>query len=126
MSSKKPTISEFSPPHVSMRTYVNGFIACIALTLLAYTAATSAALSNNVAIGIVAVLAVVQCVVQLRGFLHLGHEFKPRWKLGVFVIMLSIVLILVIGSLWIMNNLNYRMMSSPSQENEYVQGQDGL
>jgi hypothetical protein len=39
---------------------------------------------------------------------------------------MMVLLIIVIGSLWIMSNLNYRMMGSPSQVNQYIQSQDGL
>lgn len=122
----KTVVSHFDPPHASMRTYTLGFVSCIVLTLAAYIAATTQGLNKHAAIGVIAVLAFVQLVVQLRGFLHLGVEFKPRWKLGVFAFMLVVVLILVVGSLWIMDNLNYRMMSSPQEMNQYVEGQDGL
>lgn len=124
--SKHVAVSSFEAPHVSLKSYVTGFVSCIVLTLLAYAAATSGQLSKHVAIGSIAALAIIQCIVQLVKFLHLGSEFKPRWKLAVFCLMLCIVLILVIGSLWIMNNLNYRMMHSPEQMNEYIQSQDGL
>ena len=54
-------------------------------------------------------LAVVQLVVQLVFFLHLGRERQPRWNLLAFAFMAIVLLILVLGSLWIMNNLNYHM-----------------
>jgi cytochrome o ubiquinol oxidase operon protein cyoD len=123
---KQPLVSHFEPPHASVRNYVTAFVSCIVLTVLAYLAATNDSLNHNVAIAAVASLAIVQCLVQLRKFLHLGDEFKPRWKLWVFATMLSIILIIVIGSLWIMANLNYRMQHSPESLNEYVHSQDGL
>ncbi|MDB5169707.1 MAG: cyoD [Candidatus Saccharibacteria bacterium] len=123
---KQPLVSQFEPPHVSVRSYVIGFVSCLVLTIAAYVAAVSDSLSHDAAIAAIAALAVVQCVVQLRRFLHLGSEFKPRWKLAVFITMLTIVLIVVFGSLWIMNNLNYRMMQSPAEVNKYITEQDGL
>jgi cytochrome o ubiquinol oxidase subunit IV len=57
-------------------------------------------------------------------FLHLGRETRPRWKLAVFLFMLGVILILVFGSLWIMTNLNYRMM--PKQMVQYMNSQAGL
>lgn len=125
-SIKQPLVSQFEPPHASVRTYVTAFVSCLVLTGLAYGAAVSDSLNHDVAIAAIASLAIVQCLVQLRKFLHLGDEFKPRWKLWVFATMLSIVLIIVIGSLWIMSNLNYRMQHSPEAVNEYVHSQDGL
>ena len=127
MSEHKSTlVSSFQPPHASLRAYVTGFVSCVVITLVMYLAGISDTLGRNQALGIIGVLAIVQFMVQLRYFLHLGDEFRPRWKLGVFALMLTIVFILVGGSLWIMSNLNYRMMHSSSESSEYVKSQDGL
>lgn len=126
MSKSHETISQFDATHVSLQSYVYGFVTCLILTGTAYIAAVSNIFSDTVAIAVIAVLAVVQCAVQLRRFLHVGVEFKPRWKLMVFTTMILIVLILVIGSLWIMSNLNYRMIHSPEQMKEYVESQNSL
>ncbi len=127
MSSNKPVmVSEFSPAHGSIRSYTIGFVSSLFLSLIAYFVATNNSFSPHWAIALIALLAGVQCTVQLVLFLHLGQEFKPRWKLAVFSLMLAIVVIIVGGSWWIMDNLNYRMMHSPAQEQEYVKGQDGL
>jgi len=73
---------------------------------------------------VVAGLAVTQALVQLIFFMDLGGEAKPRWRLGVLIFMVGVVLIVVFGSLWIMTNLNYHM--TPDQVNHYLNGQDGL
>lgn len=126
MSESTKIISHFEPATATVRSYVVGFVSCIVITVAAYLVATSHSVGNDLAVGVVGVLAVVQFIVQLLAFLHLGHEYKPRWKLLAFVMMLSIVLIVVVGSVWIMNNLNYRMMSSPKLTDQYVESQDGL
>jgi cytochrome o ubiquinol oxidase operon protein cyoD len=82
--------------------------------------------SDSFMLGALAVLAITQLFVQLTFFLHLDRESKPRWNLQVFLFMLIILLIIVVGSLWIMSNLDYRMTSSPTQVNDYIQSQDGL
>lgn len=122
----KPQVSHFEPPHVSLRTYLYGFLSCVALTLIAYAVAVTDAVSAMTAVIIIAALALVQFLVQLVGFLHLGQEFKPRWKLGVFILMLSIVCIVIAGSLWIMSNLNYRMIHNPGEMRDYVERQAGF
>jgi cytochrome o ubiquinol oxidase subunit IV len=126
VSERKQVVVNHFEPRGSVRSYVIGFVSCIALTLVAYFATTTDSISRSYAIGIVAVLAIIQCIVQLRAFLHLGEELKPRWKLGVFTLMIAIVLILVVGSLWIMDNLNYRMIHAPEQMNEYVEKSDAF
>ncbi len=117
---------EFEPPHVSVTTYITGFVSCLLLTGVAYLLTTNDAVSRQVVLYAVGGLAIVQCFVQLVLFLHLGQEARPRHRLMVFSVMLTIMLIVVVGSIWIMDNLNYHMMDSPVQTQRYVSGQDGL
>lgn len=56
-------------------------------------------------------LALVQAIVQLLFFLHVGQEAKPRWETVVFYFMVVILFIIAAGSLWIMNDLNDRVMT---------------
>jgi cytochrome o ubiquinol oxidase operon protein cyoD len=104
--------------------YINGYVFSLFLTIAAYLMVTHHLFSNHVLVGVVVALALAQFVVQLVFFLHLGRETKPRWKLFVLLFMVMIVLILVFGSLWIMDNLNYRM--TPAQIDQYMKSQDAL
>jgi len=62
--------------------------------------------------GTIGVLAVIQMFVQLIFFLHLGKENKPRWNTLIFAFMLLVLLIVVLGTLWIMHSLDTRVMGS--------------
>ncbi len=106
--------------------YVTGYILSLLYTLDAYLVVTKHLYGSTHTMLLIAGLAIVQLIVQLVFFLHLGRESKPRWKLVVFGFMLMVLLILVFGSLWIMQNLNYHHVSSPSQVNTYLSSQDGL
>jgi cytochrome o ubiquinol oxidase operon protein cyoD len=108
----------------TLRSYVTGFALSIYFTLTAYLLAVRHALFNRTLVLVLAGLALVQFVVQLLFFLHLGTETKPRWKLMVFLFMIMVVMVLVFGSLWIMSNLNYRM--TPDQINSYMNSQSAL
>src|SRR4051812_11405163 len=119
------TLVKHSAEQGTLRAYITGFTLSIALTITAYTLVVRHELSHQALIGGVAGLAVAQFLVQLVFFLHLGKETKPRWKLVVFLFMLGVIGIVVIGSLWIMYNLNYHMMS-PKEINTYMSNQDGL
>jgi cytochrome o ubiquinol oxidase operon protein cyoD len=68
-------------------------------------------------------LALTQLFVQLLFFLHLDRESKPFWNLQVAILAAGVVLILVIGSIWIMNNLNYHM-NTPQQIQKYIKDQE--
>ena len=108
----------------SFRTYFTGFVTSVILTLLAYLLVVHSRLSTTIIVSFIIFLALIQFLVQLVFFLHLGKETKPKWKLFVLVFMILIVAILVFGSLWIMNNLNYRM--TPKQQEIYLNSQSGL
>jgi cytochrome o ubiquinol oxidase operon protein cyoD len=82
------------------------------------------AFDNPLLVTLLVVLALLQFFVQLVYFLHLSAEKGSRWRLFVFSFMVMVVAILVFGSLWIMNNLNYRM--TPEQVNNYMNSQDSL
>lgn len=109
---------------IKLSTYISGYILSIGLTLAAYLMVTHHTLSYWPLLYAICGLAFLQFLVQLVFFLHLRVETKPRWKLLVLLLMVLVVGILVAGSIWIMNNLNYRM--SPQQINNYMQSQDGL
>ena len=113
------------------RAYLLGFILSLLLTLSAYQLVEHhirshhISPSDDVSVFVLLVLALIQFFVQMVLFLHLGREKKPRWNLMAFGFMTTVVLILVLGSLWIMNHLNYHMMS-PQQTNTYIINDEGF
>jgi cytochrome o ubiquinol oxidase operon protein cyoD len=124
MSKQTIVVSKHNAEHGSLRTYVTGFALSIFLTISAYLLVVQGHYSSTLIVAVIIILAIVQFLIQMFFFLHLGKEAKPRWKLYVLIFMIIIVLTLVIGSIWIMNNLNYRM--SPQQMNTYMNNQSGL
>ncbi|HSD12174.1 MAG TPA: cytochrome C oxidase subunit IV family protein, partial [Patescibacteria group bacterium] len=78
------------------------------------------------AIAAILVLAVAQLVVQMLFFLHVGSETGPRLNLASFAITVALIMIVVLGSIWIMGHLNYRMMASPSAMQDYIKSQQGF
>lgn len=59
---------------------------------------------------IVLILALFQCTAQSIFFLNILNEKGPRWNLIVYIATISLVLVIIIFSIWIMNHLNYNMM----------------
>lgn len=105
----------------SVATYCVGFVLSVGLTLAAYFLVKQFAVSlpDSFLIIAVLVLAIIQLIVQLQFFIHLGHDSKPYWNKLMFALMLLFVLIVGIGSIWIMNNLHYNVMS-PSETETYI------
>ena len=122
--SQKPLVSEHDEEQLTYGKYVGGFATSVALTLCAYFIATHANANRNALAIILAVLAITQFIVQMVLFLHIGEERGTKWKLGAAGLMLMVVLILVFGSIWIMNDLNTRM--TPKQVLQYMNSQDNL
>lgn len=84
-----------------------GLILCVLLTLASYFIVSDDLLTGRMMVLAIMALGVVQAGIQLVYFLNLGHENKPRWNALTFLFMLSVLLIIVIGSLWIMYHLDY-------------------
>jgi cytochrome o ubiquinol oxidase operon protein cyoD len=93
-----------------LTSYVTGFVSSIILTLFAYILVVNHILSGTGLVAAIVGLAIIQLFVQLFFFLHVGDESKPRWNLMALLFAAMVVVIVVFGSLWIMNNLNYNMM----------------
>lgn len=96
--------------HGTLKSYVIGFLASIILTALSFFLVSSKLLSGHILIYTITGLALVQSIFQLLFFLHLGQEDKPQWETVIFYFMVMVLLIVVIGTLWIMYNLNDRVM----------------
>lgn len=118
-------VSQHEAGQGTLRSYTTGFAASIYLTFTSYILVTHHLIKERWdLVAAVIGLALLQFIIQLLFFLHLGRETRPRWKLMVFCFMIMVVLIIVFGSLWIMTNLNTRM--TPAQMNTYMQNQAGL
>ena len=110
----------------SYLSYILGFVSSIALIVGAYLLVTHRTYAGQrLAIALLG-LAVLQFGAQLIFFLHLGRESKPKWNIIIFGFMLLVVLIVALGTLWIMNHLNYHMMLSPHDMSTYMNSQNSL
>ncbi len=112
-----------SHPDANLKQYILGYTVSVLFTLSAFFLVKNTVFTRNVLEYVVASLAISQFIIQIVFFLHLFNERNPRFRLLVFLLMLAIVLILVVGSLWIMANLNHNM-TLPSQI-RYMNNQGG-
>ncbi|HWP61217.1 MAG TPA: cytochrome C oxidase subunit IV family protein [Candidatus Paceibacterota bacterium] len=115
------------PRKENIRTmYIVGFILSLFCTIAAYMAVTQMQLPRLVLIAVIVFLALGQCVVQGICFLHVNGEKGTRMKRTILFSAIGVVAILVGGSLWIMINLNARMMPGDAQMEQYMQNEDGF
>jgi cytochrome o ubiquinol oxidase subunit IV len=102
--------------HGSLKSYVIGFILALLLTGASFGLVIFKVFSGELLIYAITALALVQAVIQLLFFLHLGQEAKPRWETVIFYFMVLVLFIIAGGSLWIMKDLNDRVMSNMTEE----------
>ncbi|MEC7838794.1 MAG: cytochrome o ubiquinol oxidase subunit IV [Chlamydiota bacterium] len=102
--------------HGSIRSYVIGFIGSLILTGIAFTLVNEQYLQANTLIYTISALAFTQAIIQLIFFLNLGKEEDSHWEMVIFFFMVLVLLIIVLGSLWIMSDLEYRMMRHNTSE----------
>lgn len=92
------------------RTYTAGFVLSVIITVFAFCLVGFKVFPPVGLYIAVAILAILQLYVQLTFFLHLSTDSKVSWNMVSFIFALIIILILVIGTLWIMYNLYSMMM----------------
>lgn len=102
------------------RNYIIGYLLSLALTLIAFMAVYDKWVDGASLLMLVVACAAAQLVAQLYFFLHLQDEARPRWRLIASAFTVVVLGIVIGGSVWIMENLNYNMHYSPQQINEYM------
>ncbi len=110
------------------RSYIIGLVISLITTTAAFVLVSNRlehAHSNtnkNSLIVAILVLAVIQFGVQIIFFLHLGQEKKPYLNNIALVFTIAMIMMLVIGTIWIMNNLNYNTHDQyRNQEKEIIE-----
>lgn len=99
----------------SVTSYSVGFFLSLLLTLLPFYIVMNRSVDGWLMIFLLVFFAVAQLVVQLIFFLHLTSKNSRGWNIIAFLFMLLVVIIIVIGSLWIMKNLDRNMTMSPKE-----------
>ncbi len=127
MSEEKLVAAQNDESKGSVASYTAGFVLSLILTLAAYMSVTHNVFSGWALVYALAALAIVQLLVQLAFFLHLGRESRPRWNLTAALFAVLVVGIVVFGSLWIMKNLNYGHQHglTPAQTNNLIIHDEG-
>lgn len=94
----------------SLKSYLTGFVLSLILTAIPFALLMRGTLSSSAALAGIFSAGIVQILVHLHYFLHLDTSSAARWNLLALMFTLLILALFVGGTLWIMFNLNYRMM----------------
>lgn len=111
MSDHTQVIAQQDGNQKTLGSYVTGLILSLLLTLAAFGLIEKRILTDAHLYIALAVLAITQLFVQSLCFLRLNASAEGRWSLMPFLFCILIIAILVGGSLWIMYNCNFNMMT---------------
>ncbi|HSX44650.1 MAG TPA: cytochrome o ubiquinol oxidase subunit IV [Candidatus Saccharimonadales bacterium] len=112
------------PEHGTTKAYVVGFIISLIFTFIPYYLVVHHNFSGSVLLATILGFAVLQMIIQVTFFLHLGRGPKPKWNLFFFISTVGIILVVVGGSIMIINNLHYNM--SPGDQLQKLVGDEAI
>ncbi len=92
--------------------YLIGFVLAVVLTVIPFWMVMSGDFSRTVNGVVIAVTAVLRMLVHLVFFLHLDRSSESRWNVNAAAFTVVVIGIIVIGTLWVMHNMNVHMTSS--------------
>jgi cytochrome o ubiquinol oxidase subunit IV len=106
---QKPTNITSHHERGTTASYVRGFLLSLIFTLIPYYLVVDHRVTGAMLLAIIIGFAVLQMLVQVLFFLHLGRERKPYWQTGFLIATVGAIFVVVVGSLFIMRNLHANM-----------------
>lgn len=97
--------------HATFSGYMTGFVLSVILTAIPFWLVMGSVLENSVAtIAIIVALGAVQIVVHMFFFLHVDAKVEEGWNLLSLLFTGMLLVIMLVGSLWIMFHLHENTM----------------
>ena len=97
--------------HGSVQGYVTGFVLSVILTVIPFWLVMGDVLANPLITTLVILaLGGVQMVVHIVYFLHMSTKSEGGWTFMALIFTITLVVIMLSGSVWVMYHLNHNMM----------------
>jgi cytochrome o ubiquinol oxidase subunit IV len=112
------------PEHGTVRSYIIGFILSLVFTFIPYLMVVNKTVSGTALLATIIGFAIVQMIIQVTFFLHLGRGPKPNWNMFFFVATVCAIIFIVGGSILIMEHLHYNM--SPADTSKKLISGEGI
>jgi cytochrome o ubiquinol oxidase operon protein cyoD len=104
-------------PHGTFRSYMTGFILSVILTAIPFWLVMGDVIRDRTLTSIVIMgLAAVQIVVHMIYFLHMNTKSEGGWTFIALVFTLTLVVITLVGSIWVMYHMDQNMMPMSPHE----------
>ncbi|MDH5832664.1 cytochrome o ubiquinol oxidase subunit IV [Luteimonas kalidii] len=100
-------------PHVSVKEYATGFGLSVVLTAIPFWLVMAKVLPTpTITLLVILAFAMVQVVVHMVYFLHMNPKSEGGWNLLALIFTAVLLVIVLIGTLWVMHHMNANMMPS--------------
>lgn len=98
-------------PHVSAKEYLTGFVLSVVLTAIPFWLVMAKVLPTpGITTLVILAFAMVQVVVHMVYFLHMNPKSEGGWNLLALIFTAVLLVIVLIGTLWVMHHMNANMM----------------
>lgn len=118
------TQTHHSGDHGTVASYVIGFILSLVFTFVPYHLVVNKVMNGSTLLSFILGIALLQMFVQIFFFLHLGRGPKPLYNIIFFGATAVTILVVVAGSIFIMNNLYTNM--APSDIDKKIVEDEGI
>jgi cytochrome o ubiquinol oxidase subunit IV len=103
--------------HGTFKSYVTGFVLSVILTAIPFWLVMGGVLNDTVITSIVIMaLAAMQIVVHMIYFLHMNTKSEGGWTFLALLFTLTLVVITLVGSIWVMYHMDRNMMPMTAHE----------
>lgn len=109
-------IKHTSGEHGSVGSYVVGFVLSLIFTAIPYYLVVNKTITGTAILLVILGFALAQMLVQIFFFLHLGRGPKPFYNIAFFGATFGLILVVVGGSIFIMNSLHYMTPSDATKK----------
>jgi cytochrome o ubiquinol oxidase operon protein cyoD len=101
----------------TFRSYMTGFVLSVVLTAIPFWLVMGNVLNDTLVTSIVIMaLAAVQIVVHMIYFLHMNTKSEGGWTFLALLFTLTLVVITLVGSIWVMYHMDQNMMPMSPHE----------
>lgn len=98
-------------PHGTRKSYVTGFVLSAILTAIPFGVVMAGGFASAQFTGFfVLIFAIVQIIVQMIYFLHMSPRSEGGWTVISLVFTIIVLVIAVVGTMWVMYNMDANMM----------------
>lgn len=116
--------SSHGSSHGTMKSYMIGFGLSVILTVIPFALVMGDMLSSTTwTVAIIFALGGVQMLVHLYYFLHVSLGAEQGWQAMSMIFAVILLVIIMVGSVWVMTHLEENMMPAHDQIERVLDGQ---